>query len=254
MSASTAQANPGDMGLSPGQKGLIGFFAAVGLALAGWIAYRQWQPRPVPPPAGTRPNVAEAAQAYLRKEKATALSGPLADLLKPPPEGFVPSKPGYPLLGQPAPDFTLVEALGQKVSLKDLLAKGPVVLVFYYGYHCDHCVSQLFDLNEDLKYFQELGASVVAISADSPDTTLEKYAKFGRFHFPVLSDPGNKVAQLYGTYLPPDKGAGAFLWHGTFVISPEGKITWANWGDEPFTGNRTLLHEVAKLRKGTTGS
>ena len=36
-------------------------------------------------------------------------------------------------VGQPAPDFTLPNAAGQEVSLKALLARGPVVLSFYRG-------------------------------------------------------------------------------------------------------------------------
>jgi hypothetical protein len=36
-------------------------------------------------------------------------------------------------VGQPAPDFTLPSAAGQEVSLKGLLARGPVVLSFYRG-------------------------------------------------------------------------------------------------------------------------
>jgi len=36
-------------------------------------------------------------------------------------------------VGQPAPDFSLPNAEGQEVSLKALLARGPVVLSFYRG-------------------------------------------------------------------------------------------------------------------------
>ena len=36
-------------------------------------------------------------------------------------------------VGQPAPDFTLPNAAGREVSLKALLARGPVVLSFYRG-------------------------------------------------------------------------------------------------------------------------
>ncbi len=36
-------------------------------------------------------------------------------------------------VGQPAPDFTLPDAAGQPVSLKALLARGPVALSFYRG-------------------------------------------------------------------------------------------------------------------------
>ncbi len=36
-------------------------------------------------------------------------------------------------VGQPAPDFTLPNADGKPVSLKQLVARGPVVLSFYRG-------------------------------------------------------------------------------------------------------------------------
>lgn len=36
-------------------------------------------------------------------------------------------------VGHPAPDFTLPNAAGRPVSLKGLLARGPVVLSFYRG-------------------------------------------------------------------------------------------------------------------------
>jgi len=36
-------------------------------------------------------------------------------------------------VGQPAPDFTLPDAGGQPVGLKELVARGPVVLSFYRG-------------------------------------------------------------------------------------------------------------------------
>jgi peroxiredoxin len=64
----------------------------------------------------------------------------------------------------------------------------------------------------------------------------------------VLADPDNKVAEKYELYTPncePGKKGG--LMHGTFVINRQGKIIWTNRGDEPFTENRTLLHEVARV-------
>ena len=36
-------------------------------------------------------------------------------------------------VGQPAPDFTLPDATGGQVRLRDPLARGPVVLSFYRG-------------------------------------------------------------------------------------------------------------------------
>ena len=76
--------------------------------------------------------------------------------------------------GAKAPNFTTRGAVAGKiftVQLAKELKKGPVVVVFYLGYYCNHCVSQLFDLNEDVRYFHELGAEVIAISADPPELT-----------------------------------------------------------------------------------
>ena len=50
-----------------------------------------------------------------------------------------------------------------------------MVLVFYYGYHCNHCVGQLFALHDDISKFRELGAEVVAVSADPPEWTRERW-------------------------------------------------------------------------------
>jgi len=42
-------------------------------------------------------------------------------------------------VGDHAPNFTLPDALGQSVTLADLLAQGPVVVVFYRGEWCPYC-------------------------------------------------------------------------------------------------------------------
>jgi len=114
--------------------------------------------------------------------------------------------------------------------------KGPVVLVFYYGYLCDHCVSQLFAIDKDLARFRELGATVLAISPDTAELTRSRFKQYGAFAFPVLSDPGNKVATKYETYVPSaTAGQEGDLLHGTFIISRQGKIVWTNRGEAPFT-------------------
>ena len=146
---------------------------------------------------------------------------------------------------RPAPDFTLKDVEGKDRSLADYLKTGPVVLVFYYGYHCDHCVSQLFAINKDMEKFRELGVHVVAVSADSIELTRERYKQYGAFKFPVLSDAGNKIAEKYETYTPATEA----LMHGTYVISRQGKIVWTNRGETPFTENRTLIHKVAEIEE-----
>lgn len=182
------------------------------------------------------------ALAYLRTNDKRPLSEPLAALLA---EDLdeTPTQP-HPLLGRPAPDFALLDVDRKETRLSDHLRRGPVVVVFYYGYGCTHCVAQLFAVNEDIALFRELGAEVIAVSADTPEHTAGRYRRFGRFDFPVLSDPENQVAATYNVYDPKTES----LAHGTFVIGPDGVVHWANRGGEPFLGNRTLLRVLARLR------
>ncbi|MGA3354415.1 MAG: redoxin domain-containing protein, partial [Acidimicrobiales bacterium] len=53
-------------------------------------------------------------------------------------------------IGDHAPNFTLPDALGQPVTLADLLAQGPVVVVFYRGEWCPYCNIQVRSLQEAL--------------------------------------------------------------------------------------------------------
>ena len=189
-------------------------------------------------------HLANDAKAYLRSEKPRPLVEPLHEVLAD--TKFVPkeSQP-HELFGKVAPDFELPDDGGSLVSLKALLDEGPVVLVFYYGYHCNHCVGQLFGLNEDLPRFVEMGTRVVAISGDPVELTAKRFAEYGRFYFPVLSDKDNRVAQQFGTFRPESEGQPELLLHGTFVIDTDGTVLWANTGNKPFLDNKSLLTIIA---------
>ena len=217
---------------------------AAGVGLLSWAAWRHTH-QPTRPATGTEPDVAEAARGFLRERNVRSLSAPLSELLADTHAELEPTQE-HPLLGQPAPDFELTDHGGRAWRLSERLGRGPVVLVFYYGYHCNHCVGQLFALHDDVARFRELGAEVVAVSADPPEWTRERFRQYGAFAFPVLSDPGNTVAQAYGTYRPASGKAREDLQHGTFVIGRDGRVQWAYRGNQPFTGNRTLLYELAR--------
>jgi peroxiredoxin len=152
----------------------------------------------------------------------------------------------HPLLGQSAPDFQLSDHTGRTHSLREHLDRGPVLVVFYYGYYCNHCVSQLFALHDDLVHFQTLGGQVLAISPDSTQETREKFARFGAFDFPVLADPYNAVAAAYSVYTPRTSKHAERLLHGTFIIDRAGIVRWCHYGPAPFTDNGTLLVELSK--------
>lgn len=99
--------------------------------------------------------------------------------------------------GDMIPDFTLPDQLGRKVNIRDLLKKGPVVISFNRGSWCPYCNLELNALKKHLPRFEELGASLIAISPQKPDESLSTAQKHN-LEFPVLSDDNNETAKKFG--------------------------------------------------------
>jgi peroxiredoxin len=235
-------APPASLGLSPILFVAVLFLAGAGLL--GWSAARYFGWLPTPP---IGPDLARQAKDYLRSKNVVPLSAAMEKLLADAATAHQKTD-ANPLVGQRAPDFDLVDVDDKHTRLSDVVEKGPVVLVFYYGYFCNHCVAQLFGIDADLAKFRELGAQVVAISADPPAQTRAKFKQYGPFGFAVLSDPGNKTAQAYGVFRPKTDKTPEMQDHATFVIDRSGVVRWAQQGDEPFTDDGTLLYEVSQAR------
>ncbi|WP_408032213.1 peroxiredoxin-like family protein [Tenacibaculum xiamenense] len=108
-------------------------------------------------------------------------------------------------VGDLIPDFELPNALGNKISLKSLLSKGSVVISFYRGGWCPYCNIELRALQNLLPEFEKYNTSLIAISPETPDNSLNTVEK-NNLSFEVLSDIDNKVAKQLGLVfqLPDD--------------------------------------------------
>lgn len=144
-----------------------------------------------------------------------------------------------------AADFTLIAPDGKAVSLADYRGK-PVVVMFYLGFGCLHCVEQLNKFAPLTEKFREQGIELLAISTDD-EIDLEKSIAAcqteGGFPFPILSDGGNEVFRRYRCY---DDFEDAPL-HGTFLIDGQGLVRWQDISFEPFTDADFLLGEAKRL-------
>ena len=106
-------------------------------------------------------------------------------------------------VGDRAPAFSLPNAQGREVALYDALAAGPVVLNFYRGGWCPFCNLELSALQRRLPEFEALGAQLIGVSPETPDTSLSTIER-SQLGFEVLSDQGNRIATLYGLLMEVD--------------------------------------------------
>ncbi|HEU5351617.1 MAG TPA: peroxiredoxin-like family protein [Terracidiphilus sp.] len=107
-------------------------------------------------------------------------------------------------VGAQAPGFALKDAAGHLVRSADLLALGPLVLKFFRGRWCPYCVTELEAWRDLYGRLREQNALLVAISPQTPRQSDFMVGQHG-LPFPVLTDPGNTVAEQFGlAYTVPD--------------------------------------------------
>jgi peroxiredoxin len=105
---------------------------------------------------------------------------------------------GVVKVGDALAPFTLYNAVGKPVSLGDLVATGPAVLVFYRGGWCPYCNLALRTYQRELlPQLDAWHATLAAISPQTPDQSLSTAEK-AALDFQVLSDPGSRLARRIG--------------------------------------------------------
>ncbi|MBC8766740.1 AhpC/TSA family protein [Arenibacter sp. BSSL-BM3] len=104
--------------------------------------------------------------------------------------------------GDIAPDFTLLNALGKKVSLSEALKSGIVIIKFYRGEWCPICNLDLREIQSHLPQIKSFGATLLAISPQRPDDALTATQK-NELEFEVLSDADQEVIKAYNLQFDP---------------------------------------------------
>ncbi len=100
--------------------------------------------------------------------------------------------------GRKAPDFTLEDANGKRVSLADFKGKD-VIVYFYPKDDTPGCTKEACGFRDYWKDLQKAGVVVLGISADSA-ASHAKFATKYKLPFPLLSDPDRKVMEAWGAY------------------------------------------------------
>ena len=152
-----------------------------------------------------------------------------------------------PLLYEPLPakDWSLPNGDNQPIRLKDYKGR-PVIVIFYLGAGCLHCVEQLETFAPMTQQFTDAGISLVGISTDNVTglkDSLNKFKVDGKFPFPLASDHQLNIFKKYRTF---DDFENQPL-HGTFLIDQAGLVRWYDISYEPFTEAEFLLKEAKRL-------
>ena len=108
-------------------------------------------------------------------------------------------------VGETVPDVDLTDATGKAVSLSQFWNKGPLVVIFYRGGWCPYCNLELRAWQKHLGDLADLGASLVAISPQTPDNSLTTSQK-NELSFAVLSDSKLEAARAFriAFEMPPE--------------------------------------------------
>ena len=126
--------------------------------------------------------------------------------------------------GKAAPLFTLNDADGNKVALKDLKGKN-VVVYFYPRDDTPRCTKEACGFRDNWQELQDADTVVLGISPDS-EASHQKFRDKYDLPFTLLADPDRKVMTKYGAYgekmMYGRKTMGVI--RSTVLVGPDGKV------------------------------
>lgn len=129
--------------------------------------------------------------------------------------------------GEPAPDFVLPGTDGTEDGRHDYkLAdfRGEVVvLVFYPGDNTAVCTRQLNTYTAEIDDFEQVDATILAISPQSVESHEGFIERQGGFAFPLLADTDKDVGRRYGILGPV-----GFYRRSVFVVDADGIVRYAH--------------------------
>ncbi len=136
---------------------------------------------------------------------------------------------------------------GKEFQLSSLQGRN-VILVFYLGRECLHCMQQLKDLQARHAEWERLDTSVVAVSPNRPEETRDaaKAAKLDWLRF--VSDPERVNARRFRAYDDFEE----MELHATLLIDKQGRLHWARIGGDPFSDMAFLEKQLTRMN--ATGS
>ncbi|MDX2177164.1 MAG: redoxin domain-containing protein [Candidatus Sumerlaeia bacterium] len=140
-----------------------------------------------------------------------------------------------------APKLECMDSEGKAVRLEDYRGKN-VILVFYLGEECVHCVEQLIAINTRASEWQGENAVVLAVSSALPEDN-ESAEGLRELSIKLLSDKDHETARRFTSYDDFEE----MELHSTILIDPQGRVHWKRTGGDPFTDIDFLIETLKRM-------
>ena len=102
-----------------------------------------------------------------------------------------------PLVGQPAPDFTLKMYDGNKVNMTKL-RDNKSAIIFFWATWCPHCRESLEGLNQNLAQIQKKGIKIILVDLGESEREVRAYVERNKVKVPIFLDEESSLAENYG--------------------------------------------------------
>lgn len=130
------------------------------------------------------------------------------------------------LVNTKAPDFTLQDTNGDKVSLSDFKGEKNVVLLFFPLAFTSTCTEELCHTRDNLKIYNSLEAEILGISVDT-FFTLKEFKKSQNINFQLLSDFNKEASINYDVLYEDFFGMKGVSKRSVFIINKEGRVVYS---------------------------
>lgn len=152
--------------------------------------------------------------------------------------------------GTPAPTFNKRGDNGDRIDLGDFKGKKNVLLAFFPGAFTSGCASEMANLNQAIKQFEELDTQVIGMSLDSQFALRAFSNSLGSLRFPLVTDfnPKGDVSKAYEIWNgESERGHNV---RATFIIDKEGIVRFSETYEMGMLPEaKDLIAEVEKVGK-----
>ncbi|MCG6155434.1 peroxiredoxin family protein [Rubinisphaera margarita] len=136
-----------------------------------------------------------------------------------------------------APEWSVESYTGGTLSGEDYDSN--VLLIFYRGVTCVHCMEQLSGIARNAEKFEKRNIEIVAISHDLPNrSTVDRIRDRNNIKFSMGTDPRLSTFEDFNCL------DGRRQMHGLVLINPKGHIVWKSVTEGAITNVDSILSKI----------